>query len=147
MDFVAPPLLGYAGGAGLLEYTGGAGTENDPIIIPFSSSDEDDAKSDDTGSEGEPESPRELPTTVPVIELKDVQIRHDRRGIGYDRDLKMLNFSVPNSRVSKTKRKILTQPGQQKLSNALRSGLSLKNDLELESLQSEGVHQFSFASK
>ena len=26
MDFVAPPLLGYAGGAGLLEYTG-AGAE------------------------------------------------------------------------------------------------------------------------
>eukprot|EP01046_Picozoa_sp_COSAG06_P003354 COSAG06_NODE_130_length_22547_cov_24.796418_5_plen_127_part_00 len=92
MDFVAPPLLGYAGGAGLLEYTGGAGTENDPIM--FSSSESED----DLGSEGEPEPPRVLPTTVPVIELKDVRIRHNSRGIGYDRDLKMLNFSVPNSK-------------------------------------------------
>ena len=88
MDFVAPPLLGYAGGAGLLEYTGagaeaGLGTSDDPIMM--SSSDED---------EGDPESPRELPTAVPVIELKAIRTRKDRDGIGYDRDLKMLNFSV-----------------------------------------------------
>ena len=54
MDFAAPPLLGYAGGAGLLEYTGagaeaGAGTADDPVV--WSSSDEDDAESQgDTGS-------------------------------------------------------------------------------------------------
>ena len=51
MDFVAPPLLGYAGGAGLLEYTGagtetGPGTSHDPFMI---SSDEDEVN---------PESPR-----------------------------------------------------------------------------------------
>ena len=52
MDFVAPPLLGYAGGAGLLEYTGagaetGHGTSHDPFMM--SSSDEDEVN---------PESPR-----------------------------------------------------------------------------------------
>ena len=120
MDFVAPPLLGYAGGAGLLEYTGaetGHGTSDDPIMM--SSSDED---------EGNPESPRVaspvsaasaaasatspvsaasasaaasaasvLPTAVPVIELKAIRRRVDRDGVGYDRDLKMRNFSVQNS--------------------------------------------------
>ena len=37
MDFVAPPLLGYAGGAGLLEYTGAgaeAGTLQAAIVLP-----------------------------------------------------------------------------------------------------------------
>ena len=121
MDFVAPPLLGYAGGAGLLEYTGagaetGHGTSHDPFMI---SSDEDEVN---------PESPRVvspvsaasaaasatspvsaasasatasaasvLPTAVPVIELKAIRRREDRDGIGYDRDLKMRNFSVQNS--------------------------------------------------
>ena len=89
MDFAAPPLLGYAGGAGLLEYTGagaeaGAGTADDPVV--WSSSDEHDAESQgDTGSQGDPESPRELPTAVPVIELKAIRTRKDRDGIGYDR--------------------------------------------------------------
>jgi hypothetical protein len=122
MDFAAPPLLGYAGGAGLLEYTGagaeaGAGTPHNPFSLISSDSDEDE-------DEVNPESPRVtspvsaaaetasatspvsaasgiaasvLPTAVPVIELKAVKMRVDSEGVGYDRDLKMRNFSVQNS--------------------------------------------------
>ena len=77
MDFVAPALLvvEYIGGTGLLEYTGGAGTGDDPIVLS-SEEEEEEVVSSDVESEEEPA--RELPATVPLVELRPIKIRWDK---------------------------------------------------------------------
>ena len=84
MDFVAPTLLEhYIGGT----FYGGAGTQNDPVDLV--SSDDEEAQ--------EEEQAQELPTHVPVVELRDIKLRAGKDGSGYDRNLKMKNWSLDKS--------------------------------------------------
>ena len=97
MDFVAPTLLEYYTGG---TYYGGAGTQDDPVVLVSSSSDdeealEEQAQQDDDGSVSEEEV--ELPTHVPVVELQEIKLRHGKHGSGYDRNLKMKNWSLDKS--------------------------------------------------
>ena len=108
MDFVAPSLLEhYIGGT----YYGGAGTRDDPVDLVLSSSDDEEGleeqaqqddpvdlvSSDDEEALEEQAQDEELPTHVPVVELRDIKLRAGKDGSGYDRNLKMKNWALDKS--------------------------------------------------